>query len=533
MKAVGYSYIRFSSREQRKGDSLRRQTEATVRWCERNGVTLDTSTTLHDLGVSAKEGKHRENPDKHALAAFLKLIEEDRIPRGSYLIVENLDRLSREHVRAATKLFFDILDAGINIVTTTPERVFRHDSTDTTDIIIAVVELSRGNSESVIKSERVGAAWKRRKANARNEPITAQCPKWLKVEDLKYHVIEERAEVVRRIFRQAREGDGIGVIANALNKDKVLPFGGGRIWQKSSVARILKNRAVFGEYQPCEGSVERKAVGDPLKDYYPVVVSESEFYAAQQGKQSRRKTGGRERTKSMNLFTSLVVDGEDGTRWMLVNNNGRCIANHEGQGKGAGRKALPYRIFERAILDNIAEVSPAELLPKGEQQQGDRLADLNIEINATDAKMREVSDAITTNPEVTAYLTVLGNLDRKKKELIREYEDVKRQLATPVVAGLSDAQTLIGLLETTDDEQTLRNHLRAKIAAVVERIEVWFTSPGKWSFKPRQMHAIIRFRNTTFARAVMIEYQPARCNRPEKVTVTIVEGDVHQTEGAA
>ena len=54
----------------------------------------DESTTLHDLGKSAYLGGHRKNPDRHSLAAFLKLVEVGKIPRGSYLIIENLDRLS-------------------------------------------------------------------------------------------------------------------------------------------------------------------------------------------------------------------------------------------------------------------------------------------------------------------------------------------------------------------------------------------------------------------------------------------------------
>jgi DNA invertase Pin-like site-specific DNA recombinase len=38
---VAFSYVRFSTREQRKGDSLRRQTKATADWCGRNGVTRE------------------------------------------------------------------------------------------------------------------------------------------------------------------------------------------------------------------------------------------------------------------------------------------------------------------------------------------------------------------------------------------------------------------------------------------------------------------------------------------------------------
>jgi hypothetical protein len=70
-----YSYLRFSSPEQAKGDSVRRQMELRDGWITRNGIILDTSITLRDEGISGFSGKHRENPDRHALAAFLKLVQ--------------------------------------------------------------------------------------------------------------------------------------------------------------------------------------------------------------------------------------------------------------------------------------------------------------------------------------------------------------------------------------------------------------------------------------------------------------------------
>src|SRR5262249_6607922 len=119
---VAFSYIRFSSPDQQKGDSLRRQLEGTAAWCEKNGVALDTSLTLRDLGASAFRGAHRRD-DRHSLAQFLKAVNQGRVPKGSYLVIENLDRLSREEERTALRLWLDILDAGVNIVQLCPETV--------------------------------------------------------------------------------------------------------------------------------------------------------------------------------------------------------------------------------------------------------------------------------------------------------------------------------------------------------------------------------------------------------------------------
>jgi hypothetical protein len=69
---VAYSYIRFSSKAQAKGDSLRRQIKDTQSWCQRNGVRLDDSLDLHERGVSAFRGK---NATEGKLAEFLKAVQ--------------------------------------------------------------------------------------------------------------------------------------------------------------------------------------------------------------------------------------------------------------------------------------------------------------------------------------------------------------------------------------------------------------------------------------------------------------------------
>src|SRR5262249_42977859 len=162
---VAVSYRRFSDPKQRQGDSLRRQKTDTDRWCEQNGVPLDAKLSCKDAGKSAYHGRHRS--DKAALGRFLECVKEGKVPRGSFLIVENLDRLSREDERTALRLWLDILDAGINIVQLHPETVFRHEKSDMVDIMRAIIELSRGHSESRMKSVRALASWERARERAR------------------------------------------------------------------------------------------------------------------------------------------------------------------------------------------------------------------------------------------------------------------------------------------------------------------------------------------------------------------------------
>jgi DNA invertase Pin-like site-specific DNA recombinase len=106
---LAYSYLRFCSQQQRKGDSLRRQIEARDRFIGERGLRLETSLQLQDLGVSAFRGKNRTTG---ALAGLLQAVEQGKVAKGSYLLVENLDRLTREQISDALELFLGILNRG-------------------------------------------------------------------------------------------------------------------------------------------------------------------------------------------------------------------------------------------------------------------------------------------------------------------------------------------------------------------------------------------------------------------------------------
>ena len=141
---LAYSYLRFSTLEQRKGASIARQTQLRDEWCRRTGVRLDTSLTLRDGGVSGYHGTHRENPDRHGLAAFLEAVRTGRVPRGSYLVAEFLDRLSREHIQPALTLLLSLLLAGIRIVQLLPVEQTYDDRSDAMHIMLAVLESAAG-----------------------------------------------------------------------------------------------------------------------------------------------------------------------------------------------------------------------------------------------------------------------------------------------------------------------------------------------------------------------------------------------------
>ncbi|WP_412769467.1 recombinase family protein [Ralstonia pseudosolanacearum] len=95
---AAYSYIRFSTVEPIRGDSLRCQRKASAKYAADYGLTLDPSLNVRDLGVSAFTGS---NIERGALGQFVAAIDERRVQPDSYLLVASLDRLPRLPVTEA------------------------------------------------------------------------------------------------------------------------------------------------------------------------------------------------------------------------------------------------------------------------------------------------------------------------------------------------------------------------------------------------------------------------------------------------
>lgn len=282
-----YSYLRFSTPEQAKGDSYRRQSELARDYAARQGLDLDDRLTFHDLGVSGFRGA---NSETGRLADFRAAVTGGLVARGSYLLVESLDRVSRQAARRALRVLEEIVDLGVAVVTLNDGRVYDLDALDRDPgaLLMALLIFIRANEESETKSRRLKASWAGRRAKAAEKPITSRGPAWLRLEEGRWHVLEERAAVVLRVFAMAGQGVGENAIAATLNRDGVATWGdNGRapavMWHRSYVRKLLESPAVVGTLVPHTmlhaGQVKRREAGVAVPNYYPAVVS-SEAWAA-------------------------------------------------------------------------------------------------------------------------------------------------------------------------------------------------------------------------------------------------------------
>jgi DNA invertase Pin-like site-specific DNA recombinase len=509
--AIAYSYIRFSTPEQAQGDSLRRQSELAENWCKRNKVALDRTTTFRDLGRSAFAGDHRKNPDRHALARFLKLVEEGRVPRGSYLIIENLDRLSREHIRPALTLLLQLIDAGVRVVQMSPvEQVF-DDKVEPMMLMMAIMELSRGHNESAIKSRRVGAAWSNRRKAAREkgETLTRRFPAWVEEVDGERRLIPERANVVKRIFEMSIAGHGLFAIMTWLNDNNVPPFGTSGKWHISYIDLILKDRRAIGELTParCKGPND-----EPIPNYFPAVVDEDTWQRARLGAKTRHRTPGRS-TANVNVFKGMLRDARTGEVYVCGKQKGgtdgdacRVIRSNAIRSGDGSTHSFPLVTFELAVLGMLREVDPRELLPPSEE--ADESLALSTQYEAIKGRIEGIEAELLDGGDSAALARVLRGLEAKLKDVGERLAVARQKAASPLSEAWGEAKTLLSALDAAADRQDARTRLRSALLRVVDAFWILVVKRGRRRLCAVQVH----FRDSDRRRSYLILHQPVRAN---------------------
>lgn len=462
------SLLRFSTPEQRKGDSTRRQDSWATEECKKHGWTLDE--TLRVEGISAFRGQHRI---KGAFAEFLTKAKAGKIKPGTVLLVENLDRLSREEINDAFDLWRDILKAGIEIHTPT-DHFTKSDLNELVKLIVVITLLSRGHEESRSKQYRQRENWKAKRATIKEKKLTARCPSWLQLnEDRKtFRKIPQAVQAVKVIFKLAVQGWGASAITRHLNQQHIQPIGRVDTWHRSYVLKILKNPAVIGEFHPHLGRPGSRTPLEPVPGYYPAIISPDVFWRAQKALQSRYQQRGPEGKKVANLFTGLVFDARDKGTMTVVDKGSKSvpkIVSARAQRGVSGSKYLsfPYQAFQNAILSHISELKASDIIP-GADDSGAILEGLGAELESLERKLEKYQVSLLEEESETI-LKVVRQLEKRKKVLATQIEQTQEQ-----PSELSTTKSLLlTLAQTTGDKLVeVRRAIKAQIPRLVESIWV-------------------------------------------------------------
>ena len=291
-----YAYARWSSLEQGKNgkSTLERQLENCLGYIERQGWTL-TGEPIVDRGRSAYTG---DNITTGELGKFAENVRNGTISSPVTLVVEELDRLSRQPADVMLSWLSPLVRAGLTICVTQTGQVINVSMLDhdVGTLMLILITAFGSNKESKKKSERGASAWDQKRIKARAGEVVQRShnhPRWLRIkEDGEYEAIPERAMIVEDIFRLRLEGKGQIATAQWLNeKAKKDPryavWSRGKqkppFWSPVRVGTIIKSRTVLGEWQPFKqprGAKDATPVGEAIEKYYPQIIDPATFARA-------------------------------------------------------------------------------------------------------------------------------------------------------------------------------------------------------------------------------------------------------------
>jgi hypothetical protein len=382
-------------------------------------------------------------------------------------------------------------------------------------LMYAIVELSRGHSESGAKSERISKAREAEREKARQKIIvTGRVPAWLRPiyseHGIRLEVIPEAVQVIRTIFTLKLQGIGLRTIERKLNteadwfppKSKKRKTEG---WRASYIRKILTYPAVMGVYQPYQRTTGRRTpVGEPIAGYYPEIIKPTTFRAVQAKMRGNRGKAGRI-GKAKNLLRHLAVCGHCGGP-MHIRDRGNpakggaylyCdtgLRNCERNGIRCDRIGISYDECERLILDNCYQLRPEQVLPNPDEQASvcdtlsHRIAGKTAELAGIDGQIDNLVDLISRTADAPIrdrYEKRANELAGRKKVLASEIAADQNELSKSQASLKSftvwkrNLATLRKQLATGDIEVRMRvqSHLRG----LIDRIEVF---PGGLSIVP-------------------------------------------------
>jgi DNA invertase Pin-like site-specific DNA recombinase len=459
-------------------------------YAARNGLHLDTELTFQDLGISAFRGK---NAEVGRLAEFSRAVASGLVPPGSFLLVESLDRISRQAARKALRVLEDIVESGVTVVTLNDGRAYSASGLDTDPIalMIALLTFIRANEESATKSRRLRAVWeqKRKKAAVAKTPATALMPAWLRLNRLsgRIEVIPDRAEVVQRIFDMAVSGVGLHGIASALNSEGVPPFGRGaavkaKLWHRSYVAKIVDNPAVVGTFLPHvmehdANGRSRKPV-EPVHGYFPAIVREDLFHRVRtmraDGRAPATRTG---KSETVSLLAGLACCPLCGNTMTRVNKGSAKKAGVPrlvctmARAKRCGAASIRQDVAEAALLRHASEVFQEVPVPDLMDHwfSQHEVEGAESHLLALRGKIERVLDEIAAGTGPSEALRAhLDKLEAELEATKQRRDGIAARLATAQPAllnrALSDLRQTLGLAVL--HRQSINGLLRQVLASV-------------------------------------------------------------------
>jgi len=456
-----------------------------------------------------------------ALGKFLAMVKGGTVKPGSVLIVESLDRLSRDEVLKAFRVFSDMLEADITVHTSADSKTYTEKSVNDnpTDLMWSISIMARAHEESKIKSIRSTANWERKRELAvkNGNPMCGRYPAWIRIEDGKFMLIPERTRLIKRMVKWAIEGIGFRMMCFKMNDEKIPTWGNAKKgWGITMVQSILHSRKLIGECQPMteiNGKTVKK--GEPIKGYFPDVLTEKEFYELQSALDSRKVIRGRSANTAGNIFGPIVYFSSGSRMIRCMSSRGVPIFRCNDALSGASKSDVifQYDPIETHFLNWIRDIKMISSSPVNAD-----VDKLIVESGRIGEKITQIEASIAKDStgDITSLLKMNREFSKQKAEIDRQIETTRRESAKAEVST-DDITALLRQGNTPEN----RVKVRSAIGAVVNRITFNVFSNPQHPME-RYISAVVEFNHNGMFRVRRMLIGTGR-----KTSWSIITGRIH------
>jgi DNA invertase Pin-like site-specific DNA recombinase len=421
-------YIRFSSKKQAKGSSLKRQESMITDWLLRNTEYTLSTLRFEDLGRSGYHGDHLE----YGFGKLLAAIEAGAIKSGDSVVIEAMDRAGRLPPLEMVSLISRILSAGVSIVTLDDQMTYTQESANGQHLFLLVAKMQQANQYSEALSRRIkGSYADRRTKAAAGVSVKRSTPVWL---DKEGNLVESLAPFIVQAFEDYSIGLGERRIYDRIHDKHTLL----EKLNPSTIKRWMTNNTAIGYW------------GD-IPDAHPAVISPELWYRVQ--KRIQEAPSIPKAAPSKHLLTGLVKCShcQSNMIYKALKHSPHVMACGKRARFGVtgcdNKTCLPVQLIDYIRRDSSFSYLESALAGQQLSQNEKDLLVVKGKIEAFGLQITTVVNALTITGDIPELQGKLIDLSSQRKALEEEAIILSRTDSPSIHTPITLATLELGMLE--------------------------------------------------------------------------------------
>jgi hypothetical protein len=444
-----------------------------------------------DRGVSAfritdADSQQAANFHNGNLGEFLAKVQAGAIKIGSVLILERLDRFSRNYWDLVYPTWLNLLQSGVEIYSCVSHTHYTIETIRQNPMLagMALLELANANEYSAGMSKRIGKAFSLRlqqAATGQKLNLGGWQPKWVDFHGKKGQsgtfTLNAHSITIKRIVSEYLNGHSMYHIVKCLIRDKVPTLQGGN-WSQGTIAKLLRHDSLIGD------KTIKQFV---LKRYYPPLITDEEYkqVKARLADNKEKRGGGAGSDRVANLFRNRCKCAVCGGSVCTQHNVYFCCGRR--LDKCESKHSVKIANIEADFFLLFLKESPAVLLGKQTTKHNGTISNLKANVADIEAEIDKIT-ALTKKLSISQLETKLTALVKQRDNAAKELEAANMVMLSNTNApavfdeiksillrdnlDVDDIDKALRIIQEQLKDNEVRKRLLEMLPSIVKRLEI-------------------------------------------------------------